>query len=160
MDLRIIGGIPPWIQMYFEVLKEKSGKNIKEIFPNLKLICHGGVNFDPYKANLFNSIGGEIDTLETFPASEGFFAYQNSIKSDDLILQINSGIYYEFIEMNKHKNKNHDRINIKDVELDKNYSLVLSTNAGLWSYEIGDTIKFTCLNPLKIKVTGRTKQYI
>ncbi|MBV19720.1 MAG: hypothetical protein CL870_01305, partial [Cytophagia bacterium] len=98
-DLRIIGGIPPWIQMYFDVLENKTGKKIKDIFPNLELICHGGVNFEPYKNNLFNSLGKQINTLETFPASEGFFAYQNKTKEKDLILQINSGIFYEFIEL-------------------------------------------------------------
>ena len=159
-DLRVIGGIPPWVQMYFDVLYKKTGKKIKDVFPNLELLCHGGVNFDPYKANLFNSIGKEIDTLETFPASEGFFAYQNVINEDDLILQTNSGIYYEFIDMDEINNKLPNRINVRDVELNKNYSLIITTNAGLWSYAIGDTIKFTSLNPLKIKVTGRTKQYI
>tara|TARA_B100000686_G_scaffold117114_1_gene124329 strand:+ start:3857 stop:5368 length:1512 start_codon:yes stop_codon:yes gene_type:complete len=159
-DLRVIGGIPPWVQMYFDVLYKKTGKKIKDVFPNLELLCHGGVNFDPYKANLFNSIGKEIDTLETFPASEGFFAYQNVINEDDLILQTNSGIYYEFIDMDEINNKLPNRINVRDVELNKNYSLIITTNAGLWSYAIGDTVKFTSLNPLKIKVTGRTKQYI
>jgi len=159
-DLKVIGGIPPWVQMYFDVLYKKTGKKIKDIFPNLQLLCHGGVNFEPYKANLFNSIGKEIDTLETFPASEGFFAYQNVINEDDLILQTNSGIYYEFIDMDEINNESPNRINVRDVEINKNYSLIITTNAGLWSYAIGDTIKFTSLNPLKIKVTGRTKQYI
>ncbi len=159
-DLRVLGGIPPWIQMYFDVLENKTGKKIKDIFPNLQLICHGGVNFDPYKNNLFNSIGKEIDTLETFPASEGFFAYQNSIESHDLILQINSGIFYEFIELDELDKRNPKRVTVGDVEIDKNYAMIISTNAGLWSYSIGDTIKFTCLNPLKIKVTGRTKHYL
>ena len=159
-DLRILGGIPPWIQMYFDVLENKTGKKIKDIFPNLELICHGGVNFDPYKNNLFNSIGKKIDTLETFPASEGFFAYQNKIESENLILQINSGIFYEFIELSELEKKNPKRIMVGEVELNKNYAMVISTNAGLWSYSIGDTIKFTNLNPLKIKVTGRTKHYL
>ena len=119
-----------------------------------------GVNFEPYKKNLFNSIGKEIDTLETFPASEGFFAYQNDIDSEDLLLQINSGIFYEFVEVNELKNKDPRRISIKDVKLDTNYALIISSNAGLWSYNIGDTIKFTNLNPFKIRVSGRTKQFI
>ena len=159
-DLRIIGGIPPWIQMYFDVLENKTGKKIINIFPNLELICHGGVNFDPYKNNLFNSIGKKIDTLETFPASEGFFAYQNKIEEEDLILQINSGIFYEFIELSELEKNNPNRLMVGEVELDKNYAMIISTNAGLWSYAIGDTIKFTNLNPLKIKVTGRTKHYL
>ena len=159
-DLRVIGGIPPWIQMYFDFLILKTGKKIKDIFPNLKLICHGGVNFEPYKSNLFNSIGKEIDTLETFPASEGFFAYQNELKKNDLILQIDSGIFYEFIDLENLKSNYSNRICIDDIEKNKNYSMILTTNSGLWSYEIGDTIKFTSLNPLKIRVTGRIKQYI
>ena len=159
-DLRILGGIPPWVQMYFDVLTKRTGKKIIEIFPNLELLCHGGVNFEPYKKNLFDSIGKEIDTLETFPASEGFFAYQNSVRDDSLILQINSGIFYEFIELKDLNRKNAKRITVGDVQLNKNYALILSSDAGLWSYLIGDTIKFTSLNPLKIKVTGRTKQFI
>ena len=159
-DLRIIGGIPPWIQMYFDVLENKTGKKIKDIFPNLELICHGGVNFEPYKNNLFNSLGKQINTLETFPASEGFFAYQNKTKEKDLILQINSGIFYEFIELSELEKKNPKRLMVGEVELDKNYAMVISTNSGLWSYAIGDTVKFTNLNPLKIKVTGRTKHYL
>ena len=159
-DLRILGGIPPWIQMYFDVLIQKTGKKVKDIFPNLELICHGGVNFEPYKKNLFDSIGKQINTLETFPASEGFFAYQNSLKDNSLILQINSGIFYEFIDIKNINNKNRKRITVGEVETNKNYALILSSNAGLWSYMIGDTIKFTSLNPLKIKVTGRTKQFI
>ena len=159
-DLRILGGIPPWVQMYFDILTKKTGKKIKEIFPNLILLCHGGVNFEPYKENLFNSIGKRIDTLETFPASEGFFAYQNLVKDEDLLLQINSGIFYEFIDTKELENKYPKRITVGEVRLDTNYALIITTNAGLWSYMIGDTVKFTSLNPLKIKVTGRTKQFI
>ena len=146
--------------MYFDVLENKTGKKIKDIFPNLELICHGGVNFEPYKNNLFNSLGKQINTLETFPASEGFFAYQNKTKEKDLILQINSGIFYEFIELSELEKKNPKRLMVGEVELDKNYAMVISTNSGLWSYAIGDTVKFTNLNPLKIKVTGRTKHYL
>ena len=159
-DLRILGGIPPWVQMYFDILTKKTGKKIKEIFPNLTLLCHGGVNFEPYKENLFNSIGKRIDTLETFPASEGFFAYRNLMKDGDLLLQINSGIFYEFIDTKELENKYPKRITVGEVRLDTNYALIITTNAGLWSYMIGDTVKFTSLNPLKIKVTGRTKQFI
>ena len=159
-DLRILGGIPPWIQMYFDIIIKRTGKKIKDIFPNLSLICHGGVNFEPYKENLFDSIGKKIDTLETFPASEGFFAYQNLIKDDDLLLQINSGIFYEFIEIKNLNKKNPKRITVGEVKLNINYALIITSNAGLWSYIIGDTIKFTSLNPLKIRVTGRTKQFI
>ena len=159
-DLRVIGGIPPWIQMYFDVMIERTGKKISEIFPNLELLCHGGVNFQPYKTNLFNSIGRAIDTLETFPASEGFFAYQDDLYSDDLLLQVNSGIFYEFVELNELKKEKPKRISIEEIKLDTNYAMVITSNAGLWSYDIGDTIKFTNTNPLKIKVSGRTKQYV
>ena len=159
-DLRIIGGIPPWIQMYFDILIQKTGKKIKDIFPNLTLLCHGGVNFEPYRDNLIDSIGKEIDTIETFPASEGFFAYQDQLYSDDLLLQINSGIFYEFIDVKDLNKDNSKRVTVGNVELNKNYALIISSNAGLWSYLIGDTVKFTSLNPLKIKVTGRTKQFI
>ena len=159
-DLRVIGGIPPWIQMYFDVLIERTGKKISEIFPNLELLCHGGVNFQPYKTNLFNSIGRAIDTLETFPASEGFFAYQDDLYSDDLLLQVNSGIFFEFVELNELKKEKPKRISIEEIKLDTNYAMVITSNAGLWSYDIGDTIKFTNTNPLKIKVSGRTKQYV
>ena len=159
-DLRVIGGIPPWIQMYFDVMIERTGKKISEIFPNLELLCHGGVNFQPYKTNLFNSIGKAIDTLETFPASEGFFAYQDDLYSDDLLLQVNSGIFFEFVELNELKKEKPKRISIEEIKLDTNYAMVITSNAGLWSYDIGDTIKFTNTNPLKIKVSGRTKQYV
>ncbi|MFL2991530.1 MAG: GH3 auxin-responsive promoter family protein [Cytophagales bacterium] len=159
-DLRVIGGIPPWIQMYFDVLIERTGKKVSEIFPNLELLCHGGVNFQPYKTNLFNSIGRAVDTLETFPASEGFFAYQDDLYSDDLLLQVNSGIFFEFVELNELKKEKPKRISIEEIKLDTNYAMVITSNAGLWSYDIGDTIKFTDTNPLKIKVSGRTKQYV
>lgn len=159
-DLRVIGGIPPWIQMYFDVLIERTGKKVSEIFPNLELLCHGGVNFQPYKTNLFNSIGRAVDTLETFPASEGFFAYQDDLYSDDLLLQVNSGIFFEFVELNELKKEKPKRISIEEIKLDTNYAMVITSNAGLWSYDIGDTIKFTNTNPLKIKVSGRTKQYV
>ena len=159
-DLRVIGGIPPWIQMYFDVMIERTGKKISEIFPNLELLCHGGVNFQPYKTNLFNSIGRAVDTLETFPASEGFFAYQDDLYSDDLLLQVNSGIFFEFVELNELKKEKPKRISIEEIKLDTNYAMVITSNAGLWSYDIGDTIKFTNTNPLKIKVSGRTKQYV
>lgn len=159
-DLRVIGGIPPWIQMYFDVMIERTGKKISEIFPNLELLCHGGVNFQPYKTNLFNSIGRAVDTLETFPASEGFFAYQDDLYSDDLLLQVNSGIFFEFVELNELKKEKPKRISIEEIKLDTNYAMVITSNAGLWSYDIGDTIKFTDTNPLKIKVSGRTKQYV
>ena len=159
-NITIIGGIPPWIQMYFDLLIKKTGKKIKDVFPNLKLLCHGGVNFKPYKDILFDSIGKKIDTLETYPASEGFFAFQNISYEDGLLLQINSGIFYEFIPLEEYHKKNRTRISLKDVELNKNYALIINSNAGLWGYSIGDTIKFVSLNPYKIIVTGRVKHFL
>lgn len=160
-DMTLISGIPPWMQMYFDWLKQKSGgKSIKELFPNLQVLVHGGVNFEPYKAKLFESLGGEIDTIETFPASEGFFAFQDKIKSEGLLLNTNSGIYFEFVPAAEIFNKNPTRLSLAEVKLNENYALIISSNAGLWAYNIGDTVKFVSLNPYRIVVTGRTKHFI
>jgi len=158
--MTLISGIPPWIQMYFDELQKRTGKKIKDIFPDFSVLVHGGVNFEPYKAKLFESIGKKIDTIETFPASEGFFAFQDSQKEKGLLLNTNSGIFFEFIKVEDLSEKNPKRITLKDVELNKNYALVISSNAGLWAYNIGDTIKFVSLNPYRIVVTGRVKHYI
>jgi hypothetical protein len=158
--MTLISGIPPWIQMYFDELQKRTGKKIKDIFPDFSVLVHGGVNFEPYKAKLFESIGKKIDTIETFPASEGFFAFQDSQEEKGLLLNTNSGIFFEFIKVEDLSNKNPKRITLKDVELNKNYALVISSNAGLWAYNIGDTIKFVSLNPYRIVVTGRVKHYI
>lgn len=160
-DMRLISGIPPWCQMYFDRLSAASGgKKIKEIFPNFKLFVHGGVNYEPYRAKMEESIGFEIDTIETYPASEGFIAFQDSQKEKGLLLMVNAGIFYEFIPAEEFYNETPTRISLEDVELDKNYALILNTNAGLWGYSIGDTIKFVSKNPYKIMVTGRIKHYI
>ena len=160
-DMAVIGGIPPWVQMYFEKLKQLSKKkNMSEIFPNFHLFVYGGVNFEPYR-NMFNDlIGKEIDSIEYFPASEGFFAYQDSQKSNELLLQINSGIFYEFIKLDEMNMKSPTRFTVKNVEVGINYVLIISTSAGLWAYNTGDTIAFTSLFPHKIIVTGRYKHFI
>lgn len=159
-NMTLISGIPPWIQMYFDRLMEVSGKKIKDLFPNFSLLVHGGVNFEPYKAKLFDSIGKEINRIETYPASEGFFAFQDSQQEEGLLLNTNSGIFYEFIPANEMYQENPSRISLKDVQPGVNYALVVSSNAGLWAYNIGDTVKFVTVNPYRLVVTGRVKHFI
>ncbi|HEY4287791.1 MAG TPA: GH3 auxin-responsive promoter family protein [Puia sp.] len=159
-DMRLISGIPPWVQMYFDRLTELKQKPVKDIFPNLTLLAHGGVNFEPYKSRLFESIGRKIDTIETYPASEGFFAFQDSREEEGLLLNTNSGIFYEFIPAAEIGKDNPVRLSLKDVQVGENYALVVSNNAGLWAYSIGDMIRFVSVNPYRIVVTGRTKHFI
>lgn len=160
-DMRLISGIPPWMQMYFDWLSERSGgKKIKELFPNLQVIVHGGVNFQPYKAKLFDSLGGPVDAIETFPASEGFFAFQDSLNQEGLLLNTNSGIFYEFIPAGEIFEENPTRLTLADVKVGENYALIVNSNAGLWGYNIGDTVRFVSLNPYRIVVSGRIKHYI
>jgi phenylacetate-coenzyme A ligase PaaK-like adenylate-forming protein len=160
-DMTLISGIPPWCQMYFDRLSALSdGKKIKDIFPNFKLYVYGGVNFEPYRARMQESIGFGIDTIETYPASEGFIAFQDSQKEKGLLLLVDSGIFYEFIPTDEYFNENPTRLSLAEIELDKNYALILNTNAGLWGYSIGDTVKFVSKNPYKIVVSGRIKHYI
>lgn len=160
-DMTLISGIPPWVQMYFDRLSQQSsGKKIKDIFKNFSLFVYGGVNYEPYRAKIEASIGKKIDSIETYPASEGFIAYQDSQQSQGLLLLANSGMFYEFIPADEYYNKNPTRLSLGEVELDKNYALILNTNAGLWGYSIGDTVKFVSLNPYKIVVTGRIKHFI
>ena len=160
-DMRLISGIPPWCQMYFDRLSAVSGgKKIKDLFPNFKLFVYGGVNFEPYRSRMLESIGFAIDSIETYPASEGFIAFQDSQKNKGLLLLVDSGIFYEFIPADEYFNENPPRISLKEVELDKNYALILNTNAGLWGYSLGDTVKFVSKDPYKILVTGRIKHYI
>ncbi len=160
-DLRLVGGIPPWIKMYFEYLLEETGESsIKNIFPNLQIIVHGGINFEPYKSQLKKLIGDDVDFVETYPASEGFIAYQDSQTVEGLLLNTNAGIFFEFIPAEQALSKNHKRLTLRDVELDKNYAIVLTTNAGLWSYLLGDTVKFVSLKPYRILVTGRVSHFI
>jgi hypothetical protein len=159
-DMTLISGIPPWVQMYFDRLQARSGKNIGELFPNFSVLVHGGVNFEPYKAKLFDSIGRKVDAIETFPASEGFFAFQDSQKAEGLLLNTNSGIFFEFVEAEAILDKDPARISLADVQLGVNYALVINSNAGLWGYNLGDTVKFVSLNPYRIVVTGRVSHFI
>lgn len=160
-DMRLISGIPPWCQMYFDKLIAKSGKKyIKDIFPNFKLFVYGGVNYEPYRARLEESLGFKIDSIETYPASEGFIAFQDSQKDKSLLLLADAGIFYEFIPTDEFFDENPSRLCLAEVELNKNYAIVLSTNAGLWAYSLGDTVKFVAKNPYKLLVTGRIKHYI
>lgn len=159
-DMTLISGIPPWMQMYFDRLSERTGKKIKDIFPNFSVMVQGGVNFEPYRAKLFESIGKQVDTIELFPASEGFFAFQDNYKEQGLLLNTNSGIYYEFVPAAEIFNENPTRLSLADVKVGENYALIISNNAGLWAYNIGDTVKFISTNPYKILVTGRTKHFI
>ncbi|QSW91318.1 GH3 auxin-responsive promoter family protein [Flavobacterium endoglycinae] len=160
-DMSIISGIPSWVQMYFERLQEKSGgKKISEIFKNFNLFIYGGVNYEPYRAKFEQMIGKKVDSIELFPASEGFFAYQDSQKEKGMLLLLNSGIFYEFIKADEFFTENPKRYTIGEVALGVNYALIVSTNAGLWGYNIGDTIQFTSLKPYRVIVSGRIKHYI
>lgn len=159
-NMTLISGIPPWMQMYFDKLMGKTGKKIKEIFPQLSVLVHGGVNFEPYKAKLLNSIGNNVATIETFPASEGFLAFQDSQHEEGLLLNTRCGIFFEFIPTHEIFNENPTRLSLKDVKIGENYALIINSNAGLWGYNIGDTIKFVSTNPYRIIVTGRIKHFI
>jgi hypothetical protein len=158
--MTLISGIPPWVQMYFDRITEKTGKKIKDVFPDFSVFVYGGVNFEPYKAKLFDSIGKKIDSIETYPASEGFIAFQNRQNEEGLLLLLNSGVFYEFIPVEEYFNENPVRLTIEEVELGKNYAVVMNTNAGLWGYSIGDTVKFVSKDPYKIIVSGRVKHFI
>jgi hypothetical protein len=158
--MSLISGIPPWVQMYFDRIRTRTGKDIKDVFPDFSLFVYGGVNFEPYRANLFEAIGKRIDSVETYPASEGFLAYQDSQTEEGLLLLLNSGIFFEFIPVENYFDEKPKRVSIKDVELGKNYAVVINSNAGLWGYSIGDTVRFVSLNPYRILVTGRIKHFI
>ena len=159
-NMTVISGIPSWVQMYFEKLHQKGGKPVGEIFKNFNLFIYGGVNYEPYRAKFENLIGRKVDSIELFPASEGFFAYQDSQKEKGMLLLLNSGIFYEFIKSDEFYIENPKRYTIGEVELGVNYVLIISTNAGLWGYNIGDTVQFTSLKPYRIIVSGRIKHYI
>ncbi|WP_026727309.1 GH3 auxin-responsive promoter family protein [Flavobacterium denitrificans] len=160
-NMSVISGIPSWVQMYFERLQQKSdGKKISEIFKNFNLFIYGGVNYEPYRAKFEQMIGKKVDSIELFPASEGFFAYQDSQKEKGMLLLLNSGIFYEFIKADEFFTENPKRYTIGEVELGVNYALIVSTNAGLWGYNIGDTVQFTSLKPYRVIVSGRIKHYI
>lgn len=160
-DMRLISGIPPWVQMYFERLLEKSGKKtIRELYPNFSVFAQGGVNYKPYKSVMEKLIGGPIDTIETYPASEGFIAFQDSQKEIGMLLNLDAGIFYEFVPVDELHNENPARLSIGKVALDVNYAIVLNTSSGLWGYFIGDTVKFVSKSPYRLVVTGRIKHFI
>lgn len=159
-NMTLISGIPPWVQMYFDELIKRKGKKIKDIFPNFSLLVYGGVNFEPYKAKLFDSIGKKIDSIETFPASEGFFAFQDSQQTEGLLLNTNSGIFFEFVQAAEIFKEDPTRISLHDVKVGENYAMIINSNAGLWGYDLGDTVKFVSTNPYRLVVTGRTKHFI
>jgi hypothetical protein len=159
-DMTLISGIPPWMQMYFDRLIQLSDKKVSELFPNFSVMVHGGVNFEPYKSKLFDSIGKKIAAIETFPASEGFFAFQDSQQEEGLLLNTNSGIFFEFIPAGEVFQENPKRLSLKDIKVGENYALIINNNAGLWGYNLGDTIKFVSTNPYRIVVTGRIKHFI
>ena len=159
-NMTLFSGIPSWIQHLFEKIIVKTGKKIGEVFPNFSLFVHGGVNFDPYRKTFYELVGHQPDTLETYPASEGFIAFQDDYKKDNLLLLTDHGIFYEFVPLEELEKENPTRLCLSAVEKNKDYALVLNTNAGLYGYIIGDTVRFTSLQPYKIKVTGRINHYI
>ncbi|HKX87028.1 MAG TPA: GH3 auxin-responsive promoter family protein [Flavobacterium sp.] len=159
-DMAVISGIPSWVQMYFEKLAAKANKPVGEIFKNFNLFIYGGVNYEPYRAKFESLIGRKVDSIELFPASEGFFAYQDSQKEKGMLLLLNSGIFYEFIKAEEFFTENPRRYTIGEVALGVNYVIIISTNAGLWAYNIGDTVQFTSLKPYRVIVSGRIKHYI
>ncbi len=159
-NMTLISGIPPWVQMYFDRIMERTGKKIKDVFPHFSMFIYGGVNFEPYRAKLEESIGRKIDSIETYPASEGFIAYQDSQEEEGLLLLLNSGIFFEFIPAEEYFNENPTRLTIEEVETGVNYAVIINSNAGLWGYSIGDTVKFVNKNPYRVIVTGRIKHFI
>ena len=159
-DMSVIAGIPSWVQMYFEKLHGKTGKKVGDLFKNFQLFIYGGVNYEPYRAKFESLIGRNVPSIELFPASEGFFAYQDSQKEKGMLLLLNSGIFYEFIKADDFFADNPKRLTLKDVELGVNYAMIISTDAGLWGYNLGDTVQFILLKPFKIIVSGRIKHFI
>ena len=163
-NMAVISGIPSWVQMYFEKLQQKTGKPVGEIFKNFNLFIYGGVNYEPYRAKFEHLIGRKVDSIELFPASEGFFAYQDSQNEKGMLLLLNSGIFYEFIKADEFftdpDGSGPRRYTIGEVETGVNYAMIISTNAGLWGYNIGDTVQFTSTSPYRVIVSGRIKHFI
>lgn len=158
--MSLISGIPPWVQMYFDKVKEKTGRAIKDVFPDFEMFVYGGVNFEPYQQKLFETIGKKVDSIELYPASEGFIAYQDSQVDEGLLLLLKTGIFYEFIPADEFFNEHPTRLSIGEVELGVNYALIINSNAGLWGYSIGDTVKFVSKDPYRLIVSGRIKHFI
>lgn len=159
-NMTVISGIPPWVQMYFERLHKKTGKKVGDLFKNFNLFIYGGVNYEPYRAKFENLIGRKVDSIELFPASEGFFAFQDSQNEKGMLLLLDSGIFYEFIESSTFFDPNPKRLTIGEVKIGVDYVMIISTNAGLWAYNLGDTVKFTNTKPYRIIVSGRIKHFI
>lgn len=159
-NMTVIAGIPSWVQMYFEKLNAKTGKKVGNLFKEFQLFIYGGVNYEPYRAKFENLIGRKVDSIELFPASEGFFAYQNSQKEKGMLLLLDAGIFYEFVKADQFFDESPKRLTLAEVELDVDYAMVISTNAGLWGYNLGDTVRFTSKDPYKIVVSGRIKHFI
>ena len=157
--MTLIGGIPSWVQMYFEKINQITDRKVGEVFSNFSLFVYGGVNFEPYRSVFKNLIGRAVDTIELFPASEGFFAYQDQQNKEGLLLLLNNGIFYEFIPADKFGEDQPPRYALEDVEVGVNYVLILSTTAGLWGYNIGDTVRFVSTDPYRLVVTGRVKHF-
>lgn len=158
-NMTLISGIPPWLIMYFERLIDRNGKKITEIFPNLQLIITGGVNYEPYRDKMNELLGKPVDIVQTFPASEGFFAFQDDYTKEGLLLLTNHGIFYEFVALEEFGKPNAKRLTLGQIELNKDYALILTTNSGLWAYSIGDVVRFIDKNPHRILVSGRTKHF-
>ncbi|PRX56924.1 GH3 auxin-responsive promoter family protein [Flagellimonas meridianipacifica] len=159
-NMTVIAGIPSWVQMYFEKLQEQTGKKVGELFKNFNLFIYGGVNYEPYRAKFERLIGKKVDSIELFPASEGFFAYQNSQNDPGMLLLLNSGIFYEFVKADEFFSQDRKRLTLTEVELGVDYAMIISTDAGLWAYNIGDTVRFISKKPYKILVSGRIKHFI
>ncbi|MEI7594814.1 MAG: GH3 auxin-responsive promoter family protein [Bacteroidota bacterium] len=157
-----IAGVPSWTLILLRNILIKAGKSdISEIWPNLELYLHGGVNFTPYHEQFKQIISsGKMNYIETYNASEGFFGIQDRLVADDMLLMLDYGIFYEFIPMEHFHELNDQTISLEDVRIGQNYAMVISTNAGLWRYQIGDMIEFTSLSPYRIRITGRTKSFI
>ncbi|MEZ4799358.1 MAG: GH3 auxin-responsive promoter family protein [Flavobacteriales bacterium] len=160
-DVSIIAGVPSWTMVLLKRLMEKRGTdNIRDIWPNLELFMHGGVSFKPYREQFNKIINGDMNYLETYNASEGFFGIQDRLGADDLLLMLDYGILYEFLPLEELNAKHPRTVELKDVEIGQNYALVISTNGGLWRYLVGDTVRFTSKFPFRVQVSGRTKHFI
>lgn len=159
-DMTVIAGIPSWVQMYFERLKENTNKPVGDLFKNFELFIYGGVNYEPYRKKFEALIGRKVASIELFPASEGFFGYQNSQTEKGMLLLLDAGIFYEFVKSDEFFVEQPNRITLKEVEVGVDYVMIISTNAGLWAYNLGDTIRFISTYPFKIEVSGRIKHFI
>lgn len=159
-DLRLISGIPSWVQMYFERLLEHTGKStVLDVFPNFSLFVFGGVAYAPYADRFRELIGGDVPRVETYPASEGFIAYQDGAPGEGLLVNADDGLFLEFIPAEEYGQPNARRLGLGEVEMGVNYAVVVTSNAGLWAYDLGDTVRFVSLAPARILVTGRIKHF-